>query len=753
MSERPANVGKPVSRVDGPLKVTGRARYAAEFKTQNVAHGMLVMSAIASGRIKSIDTKAAERAPGVLGVITHLNAPRLNFPERTVGPNRVVDDEVGPWIGRSLPVLQSDAIYFNGQPIGVVVAETLEQAEYAATLVKVTYEERPHATSLEAEISRAFPPQEGLLKDSPFGRFADYSRGDSQALSKADVKIDETYTIPMEHHNPLELLSTIAQWTGNKLTVHDKTQWVPNTQEHLAMVFNLPVADVHVISPFVGGAFGSALRPWSHPVVAAIAARALRRPVKLVAMRKQMFTSHGHRPYTVQRVALGASKDGKLTAIVHEGYGQTSLYEENTEALLDATRFLYASPNCITKYRLVRGNIQTPIYMRAPGESSGVFALDSAMDELAYKLKIDPLEFRIRNHSDKDPESGLPWSSKSLLECYRQGAERFGWSRHKMEPRSTRDGRYLVGMGMSSGTYPTLRTPASARARIFKDGTAVVQSSATDIGPGTWTTMKIIGAEALALNLDRVSSELGDSNLPKAGVQGNSMLTASLGSAVLEAGHAARAKVFELARNDARSPLKGATADQVVFADGRISLKNDPSRGETYTDILRRNNQDSVEATVDSSPGDELSKYSMHVFVAQFAEVHIDEELGVWRVPRFVTGCGAGRIINERTATTQLTGAVIGGIGQAFTEETVMDHRMGRIVNANLAEYHVPVNADIQNLEAFFVEEYDDKINPLGAKGIGEIGYVGVSSAIANAVFNATGKRIRKLPITLDKLL
>src|SRR6201988_1245428 len=722
MSQRLANVGKPVSRVDGRLKVTGGARYAAEFKTPEVAHGVLVMSTIANGRIKSIDTKAAERAPGVLGVVTHLNAPRLNFPERVIGPNRVVDDGVAPYVGRSLPVLQSDTIYFNSQPIGVVVADTLEQAEYGATLVQVTYEERPPVTSLEAEVSRAFPPQEGLMKDSPMGRFADYSRGDPQALSKAEVSIDQTYTIPIETHTPMELLPTIAQWTGNKLTVHDKTQWVPNVQEHLAMVFNMPVADVQVISPFVGGAFGSSLRPWSHPVVAALAARAVRRPVKLVVTRKQMFSSHGHRPYTVQRVALGAGKDGKLTAIVHEGYAQTSLYEENTEALLDATRMLYASPNCITKYRLVRGNIQTPLYMRAPGECSGVFALDSAMDELAYKLKIDPLEFRIRNHADKDLESGFPWSSKSLLECYRQGAERFGWSRRKMEPRSMRDGRYLVGLGMSSGTYPTLRAPSSARARIFKDGTAVVQSSASDMGPGTWTTMKILGAEALGLPLDRVRSELGDSTLPKAAVHGGSMTTASVGAAVHEAALAARAKVFDLAKNDQRSPLNGATGDQIAYADGRISLKSDPSRGESYSDILRRNNQDAVEATVTSSPGDEFKKYSMHAFAAHFAEVKIDEELGVWRVSRFVTGCGAGRIVNERTAVTQLSGAVVGGIGQALTEETVMDHRMGRIVNSSLAEYHVPVNADIPQVEAFFVEELADKVNPLGVKGIGEGG-------------------------------
>ncbi len=741
-------IGKPVERIDGRLKVTGGARYAAEFKHTGVTYGVLVMSTIANGRITSIDARAAEAQPGVLAVITHLNAPRLSFPERP----RTVDDYVAPAVGRSLPVLQNDTIYFNGQPVAIVVAENLEQAEYAATLVRVVYDEKKPVTSVEAEMASAFPPQEGLGEHPP-GRAADVVRGDAQALSKAEVVVDETYTIPIEHHNPMELLSTIAEWSGSKLTLHDKTQWVSNVQGHIALVFGIPAENVQVICPFIGGAFGSSLRPWSHPVVAAMAARVVRRPVKLVLTRQQMFTSHGHRPYTVQRVALGASKDGRLTAIVHEGYAQTSLYEENTENLVNATRMLYASPNCITKYRLVRGNIQTPLYMRGPGECSGVFALDSAMDELAYKLKIDPLELRIRNHAASDPSDGLPWSSKSLLECYRQGAEKFGWSRRKMEARSMRDGRYLIGMGMATGTYPMYRFPSSARARIFSDGTAVVQSAASDMGPGTWTTMKIIGAEALALNLDRVRSELGDSTLPKAAVHGGSATTASVGSAVHEAGLAARVKLFNLAKNDSRSPLHGATEEQVAFADGRISLKSDPSHGETYSDILRRNRLESIEATVESNPGDEGKKFSMHAFAAHFAEVRVDSELGVLRVSRFVTGCGGGRIVNEKTARSQLTGAVVGGLGMALTEETVMDHRMGRYVNASLAEYHVPVNADVPMIEAFFVEERDDKVNPLGAKGIGEVGYVGVAAAVANAAYHATGKRVRQLPITLDKLM
>ena len=745
---RPA-IGKPVERVDGRLKVTGGARYAAEFKVANLAHGVLVMSTIASGRIRSIDSKAAASAPGVLAVVTHENAPRLNFPERP----KTNDDYIAPVFGRSLPVLQDNTIYFNSQPIAVVVAENLEQAEYAATLVRVVYDESKHVTSVEDEIARAFPPQEGLMKELPTGRPADVVRGDPDALSKAPVVVDEKYTIPIEHHNPMELLSTIAEWSGNKLTLHDKTQWVPNTQSHVALVFGLREEDVHVISPFVGGAFGSSLRPWSHPIVAAMAARAVRRPVKLVVKRSQMFSSHGHRPYTIQRVALGANREGKLTAIVHEGYAQTSLYEENTEALVNASRMLYASPNCITKYRLVRGNIQTPLYMRGPGESSGVFALDSAMDELAYKLKIDPLELRIRNHAAVDPEHGLPWSSKSLLECYRRGAEAFNWSRRTLEPRSMRDGRYLVGMGMATGTYPMFRMPASARARVFSDGTAVVQSSASDMGPGTWTTMAIVGAESLAMDLSRVRSELGDSKLPKGSVHGGSGTTASVGSAVHEACLAVRAKLLALASKDRRSPLSGATEQQVTFADGRIFLTSDKSRGESYADILRRNRMESIEATVDSTPGDESKKFSMHAFCAHFIEVRVDVELGVLRVSRIVSACGAGRIMNEKTAISQLTGGIVGGLGMALMEETVMDHRMGRFVNANFGEYHVPVNADVPSIQAFFVEERDDHVNPIGAKGIGEVSYVGIAAAVANAVFHATGKRIRRLPITLDKLM
>jgi xanthine dehydrogenase YagR molybdenum-binding subunit len=737
--DNPLPIGKPVDRVDGRAKVTGGARYAAEFPIEGVTYGVLVMSTFANGRIREIETQEAERAPGVLAVITHVNAPHLNF----AGRRSWLDP-----VGQTLRVLQEDAIYFNGQPVAVVVAETLEQAEHGATLVRVAYDERPAVTRLQAEMERAFPGPPG-----PAGGAADVLRGDPQALSSAEVSIDETYTIPTEHHNPMEPHATIAEWKGAKLMLHDKTQWVPNVREHLAQVFGIPEADVHVVCPFIGGAFGSGLRPWSHPIAAAMAARAVQRPVKLVLSRRQMFSSVGHRPYTLQRVALGASRDGRLTAIVHEGTAQTSQYEDYTENLLGATRLLYASPNCVTKYRLARGNVQTPTFMRAPGEASGVFALECAMDELAYRVGIDPLELRIRNHAAIDPDSGLPWSSKSLLECYRRGAEAFGWSRRAMEPRSMREGHALIGMGMASATYPAMRVPASARARIFADGTALVQASASDMGPGTWTTMALIGAEALGLPLSGVRSELGDSTLPPVPPHGGSMTTASVGSAVHEACLAARAKLLALVSHDDRSPLRGATEERIGVEEGRIYLKEEPSRGETYGDILRRNGLESIEATVDSRPGDEQGQFSMHAFAAQFAEVRVDPDLGTVRVSRFVSACAGGRIMNEKTARSQIIGGAVGGIGMALTEETVMDHRMGRFVNPSLAEYHVPVNADIPSIQAFFVEERDEHVNPLGTKGIGEIAYVGVAAAVANAVYHATGKRIRTLPITLDKLL
>jgi xanthine dehydrogenase YagR molybdenum-binding subunit len=737
-------IGKPFNRVDGRLKVTGQARYAAEAQVPNVAHGVLVLSTIARGKLASIDTAAAEKAAGVLAVITHRNAPRLTLPQEARAP---VDPTVGHW----LPPLQDDRIFYNGQPIAVVVANTLERALQAAALVRAAYREEGGVTDFATAAAHAFLPKESKSSDR---KPADYSRGDpDKAFADAEVRIEQTYTIPAEHHNPMEMHATLAAWDGPKLTLYDKTQWVDNVQRQVAAAFGIEEGDVRVLSPFVGGAFGSALRAWPHVFIAALAARHVRQPVKLVLTRAQMYTVPGYRPHTLQKVALGATRQGMLTAIRHEGTGQTSTYEEYTESLLNATRFLYACPNVTTRYRLAAMNVNTPASMRGPGEASGVLALEVALDELAVQLQLDPVELRLRNHSDADPQTGQPWSSKSLKECYRKGAERFGWARRDPTPGSMREGRTHIGYGMASATWPTLRRPATVLVRILADGTAVVRTATSDIGPGTYTVMTQIAAEALGLPVDRVRFELGDSKMPQAPVQGGSMTVASVGSAVYEAALAARAKVIELAHGDDKSPLHETAEDQVAVENGRLFVRGEPSRGESYTAILKRHRKDALEVTRESKPGEEAKKFSMHAFGAHFVEVRVDADLGMVRVARVVSAFAAGKIINPKTAHSQAIGGIVGGLGMALLEETVRDHRNGRVVNANLADYLVPVHLDIPPLEAFFIEEHDPHVNPLGTKGLAELSLVGVAAAVVNAVYHATGKRIRDLPITLDKLL
>jgi xanthine dehydrogenase YagR molybdenum-binding subunit len=740
-------IGKPLDRVDGRLKVTGAARYAAEAEVANVTYGVLVTSTIAKGKVASIDTAAAEKAPGVLAVLTHRNAPKLP-------PRKELPGSTDPSAGRPLQPLRDDVIYHNGQPVAVVVADTFERATQAAALVRVKYQEERAVTDFAAAAAQAFVPGEHKSSDRGTKKPPDYSRGDpDKAFAAAPVRIQHTYTIPAEHHNPMEPHATVAVWDGSKLTLYDKTQWVDYVQRSAALAFGIPLKDVRVISPFVGGAFGSALRAWPHVFLAALAARHVRRPVKLVLTRPQMFTIPGYRPHTVQKVALGATRRGKLVAIRHDGTGQTSTYEEFTESLLSATRFLYACPNVRTRYRLAAMNVNTPASMRGPGEASGVYALESALDELAVALRLDPVELRLRNHADVNPQSGQPWSSKSLKECYREAAKRFGWARRNPEPRSMRDGQLLVGYGMATATWPTNRRSATVLVRLRADGTAVVQTAASDIGPGTYTVMTQIAAEALGLPVARVHFELGDTKLPPAPVQGGSMTVASVGPAVQAAALAARAKALALAQGDDGSPLYKAKADQVGAEDGRLFLKAKPARGETYAAILKRHRREALEVTQESKPGDETSKFSMHAFGAHFVEVRVDPDLGTVRVARVVSGFGAGRIINPKTARSQAVGGIVGGIGMALMEETLWDARNGRVVNANLADYHVPVNADIPPIETFYVEEDDPHVNPLRAKGLAELSIVGVAAAVANAVYHATGKRVRDLPITPDKLL
>ncbi|HEX8139790.1 MAG TPA: xanthine dehydrogenase family protein molybdopterin-binding subunit [Pyrinomonadaceae bacterium] len=737
----PRYIGKEMSRVDGVAKVTGKAKYAAEFRAPNLAYGFIVLGSVAKGTIRAIDTREAESASGVIRVFTHLNAPKLGPKASTeYAPPRNAREQ-----DKSFRALQSDRIYFNAQPVALVVAETYEQARYAARLVKVTYNAEKHTTDTEAVRERARVPSQG-----PPPR----PRGNpEEAMKSAPVKVEAEYRIPIEHHNPMEPHAAVAVWEGDRLTIFDKTQEVYGVRRHLASLFNVPEENVQVISPYVGGAFGSSLRPNYYPSLTAMAARELKRPVKVVYTRTQMFTGHGHRPYTIQKIALGAEASGKLSAMIHEAVHNTSTFEEFSDNTTGFTRQVYACPNLYAPTKITDTDLNTPTWMRAPGAVSGMFALECAMDELAYALKIDPLELRLINYAEVDPESGKPFSSKALRECYRLGAEKFGWKNRKFEPRSMRDGRLLVGWGTATGVWGAFQSPATARITFRGEGTAHVVSATSDIGPGTYTVVTMIAAEYLGLTPERVQFELGDTKFPRAPAQGGSQTTASVGSAVHGAALAVTARLFALANQDANSPLKGAVASDVEMLDGRLRLKNDPSRFVQIAEVMRHNNLTEITETFESKPSEERRKYAMLAHGAQFIEVKVDPDLGTVRVTRAIEVTACGRVINPKASHSQEIGGVVWGIGMALTEATEIDHRYGRIMNPNLQHYHVPVNADVHEVETLFVEEDDQIVNPLGVKGMGELGMVGIPAAIANAVFHATGKRIRELPITPDKLL
>ena len=580
-------------------------------------------------------------------------------------------------------------------------------------------------------------------------------RGEPEvALSLAAVKVDKLYRTPVENHNPMETSATVAVWNGDQLTLYDATQWINGAKNVTATMLGIPPENVRTVSYFLGGGFGCKGFTWPHTVLSAVAARKVGRPVKLELTRQQMFTSVGYRAQTLQRVALGASRDGKLVSMIHTNTNLTSPYDEFTEKSAVATPILYACPNVVAAHRLVRINRGTPTSQRAPGEAPGVFALKSAMDELAYALDMDPIELRLVNYADEDPQKKLPWSSKELRACYRQGAERFGWSKRDKRPRSmTAEDGWLIGYGMATATYPTNRSEAHARVQIMPDGRARGLSGTQDLGTGTYTTMTQVIADILGLPVQRVHFELGDTRMPQAPVSGGSQTSASVGSAVKLAAMAARSKAIQLAISNSASPLHGRAESEIEAREGRLFLRAMPTQGETYADLIKRGGMEMLEAEVGSKPGEEKKQYSSHAFGAQFAEVRVNPQSGEARVARMVGAFAAGRILNAKTAHSQVMGGMVWGIGMALHEQTVMDTRLGRIVNHDLAEYHVPVNADVPNIDAFFVEEVDTHVNPIGVKGIGEIGIVGSPAAISNAIYHATGKRIRDLPITPDKLL
>ena len=727
-------IGQPVNRVDGVLKVTGAAAYSGDVAQAGQAHAVLVLSTIAKGRIVSIDTVTVMRMPGVLLVMTHANAMRLPEGGRA---------GINPPAGRVLSLLQDDEVHYNREPIAVVVAETWEQARAAAAVLEVRYQVLP----AQLDFIRGDAHSPGKVN----GEDADSVRGPASE-DEGSPQVNATYATPMEHHNPMEPHATLAYWVGGRLTVYDSTQYIAGAQVTLSKVLGLPKEHVRVICPYVGGGFGCKGSIWSHVPLAAMAARELNRPVKLVLDRAQMFGPVGGRPRTLQHISVSAGGNGELTSMSHDVVSHTSVLEDFTEPAALQTRIMYGCPKLRTTHRVVPLNVATPTFQRAPGHATGTFALESALDEMAYALHVDPLQLRLRNEPAADPERHLPWSSRSLRQCYESAGALFGWSRRSAIPNSMHKGRTAIGWGMAAATYPANRLAASARARMTSDGRIIVQSGTQDLGTGTYTVMTQIAADTLGFPMDQVTFELGDSDLPEAPVSGGSQSVASVAPAVQAAALALREKLVAIAVADESSPVRGVASGQIVIENGFIGSRSAAGR-EPIAAIMARAGSPEVIADATARPGDEKKQFSMHSFGAVFAEVHVDRDLGEIRVPRVVARYSIGRLMNEKTGRSQLMGGIVWGIGMALMEQSVLDEHSGRIVNANLADYHLPTNADIGEIDVGVVAEDDPHINPLGARGIGEIGITGVAAAIANAVYHAVGVRVRELPITLDKLL
>lgn len=706
-------IGDPLTRVDGRLKVTGGAKYAVEYELPDMAYGVLVTSTIAKGRIKTIETTAAEEAPGVLAIITHVNSPKVPGYDTKPDPTKM------RVLGQEFRLFYDEKIYFNNQPIALVVADTFERATYAASLVNVDYVRESHQTDIRKNLAKAYKPK----------RPDDSARGIPNAYKSAPVQIEQKYQTPIHVHNPMEPHATTAVWDGDKVTVYNKTQASKLAQSDIMKAFDLPEANVHVHSPFVGGAFGSSSRVWPQEMAAILGAKKVGRPVKVALRRDQVFNMVGYRPRSVQKMGLGATPDGKLVGITHEVYGSTSAYEQFTERAVHPTKSLYSCPNLNATYRLISLDLSTPCWTRGPGETSGSFALESAMDELAYALKMDPLALRLANFAEVDPEKGTPWSSNYLKLCYEQGAQRFGWSTRNPVPRSTRDGAWLIGTGMAAGIYHASRSPATARAVLQSDGTLIVQSATADVGPGTYTIMTQIAADVMGMDPARVRFELGDSLLPPAPGQFGSHTTASVGSAVHDVCVALKEKLQALA-TDQKS-----------------------RDGQAYADLLKQRNMTQMDVTKESKEEPGKEKRSGQSFCANFVEVRVHAATGEVRVSRVVSALDVGKVINQHTARSQVLGSVVWGIGMALMEDGVIDHRYGRYVTKDLADYHVPVCADVPAIDVILIDQSDAFLDPIGAKGMGEIGLIGFAAALANAVYHATGKRIRDLPITPDKLL
>lgn len=742
MSLRP--IGQPVSRVDGRAKVTGEARYAGEWNVPGLLYGVVVSSEITRGRILRFRLERSFAVAGVVQIFTHENRPD------TAKRSGKYSDDIAP-PGKPFRPLHDADIHFAGQPIALVVADTFEAARAAAAAVEVDYERASFSTDLPANRSKAFVPKNRMGIEPP-----PKPRGHAEkALGTAVHRHEAEYTAPAEHHNPMEpFAATVVYDERGKLFVYEKTQGVQNDRRYLAAVFDMKKDDIELKAPFVGGGFGSGLRPQYQLFLAVMAARELRRSVRVTLTRQQMFTL-GHRPASLQPVSMGADAEGRLVALTHDSISETSQFEQYSENVVAWTAALYSCPNVRVSQKVVALDTNTPVDMRAPGAAWGLWALESAMDELAFAAKVDPLEFRLRNYAEKDESKGHGFSSKELRACYRLGAERFGWAKRSAEPRSMREGHHLIGWGHATGVWEANQMPANARAILSVDGRLTVSSGTTDIGPGTYTAMTQIAADAFGLPMDRVTFRLGEAALPFAPVQGGSFTAATVGSAVKKVCEDLRSELLTLARKLKHPALgKVSSKDALEVEDGFVRVRAEPSRAVPVSEVLRLSGVHGLEKKSISVPNlVKQSRYTRNSHAAVFVEVRVDERLGIIEVTRVVSAVAAGRILNPKTARSQILGGVVWGIGMALHEHSMMDTTLGRYVNPNLAEYHVPVNADIRDIDILFVDETDDIVNPLGVKGIGELGIVGVAAAVANAVFHATGVRVRSLPITLDKVL
>lgn len=725
--------GQPLDRTDGPAKVTGKARYAGEYPADGLLYGSVVSSAVAHGRIRHIDCQAALALPGVIEVLHHGNRPPMAADDEAYEDDDAAD-------GHPFRPLFNDRVLYSGQPVALVIAENLELARYAGSLVRVDIDAGAHQTDLGAALDQGYDAPAELPK--PRGDFA-------SAFGAAPFSVDARYSTPNEHHNPMEPhASTVIVQADGSLLIHDKTQGTQNSQAYVQEVFKLPKEQVRVCAAFVGGAFGSGLRPQYQLALAVMGALKLKRSVRVTLTRQQMFT-FGYRPRTLQRLQLGAERDGRLLAIRHEATGQTSRFEDFSEHVVEWSGMLYRCDNVAMAYRLVPLDVYTPLDMRAPGAALGLIGLECAMDELAEQVGLDPVALRQVNFADSNGNEGKPYSSKALRDCYEQGARRFGWERRNPTPRSQQDGDELIGWGMAGGVWESMQMKASAKARLDADGHLWVSSATTDIGTGTYTVMTQIAADAAGMAIEDITFQLGDSSLPTAPLQGGSFTVSSVGSAVRQACQVLRSKLVTLTQ--ARFPaLAGEPAERFAVVAGQLRVGE-----QTFAiaDLLQGAGENALEVQITAEPGAKRQGFACATHSAVFVEVRVDEALGTLRVSRVVSAVAAGRVINPKTARSQILGGVVWGVGMALHEQAEVDHNLGRTMNHNLAEYHIPVNADMGEVEVIFVDEPDDIVNELGSKGVGEIGVVGVAAAVANALYHATGRRVRDFPLTVDKIL